>query len=46
MTRALLRAGADPNATTPAGRTPLGSAAEGEDAEAVRLLLEAGARRP
>ena len=46
VTRALLRAGADPNAATPAGRTPLASAAEGGDAEAVRLLLEAGARRP
>ena len=45
VTRALLRAGADPNAVTPAGRTPLRSATEGEDAEAVRLLLEAGARR-
>jgi ankyrin repeat protein len=46
VTRALLRAGADPNAATPAGRTPLGSATAGGDAEAVRLLLEAGARRP
>jgi cytohesin len=44
ITRALLRAGADPNARAEGGRTPLASAAEEGDDEAVRLLLAAGAR--
>jgi ankyrin repeat protein len=45
ITRALLRAGADPSARARGGRTVLQSAAEDDDAEAVRMLLEAVERR-
>jgi ankyrin repeat protein len=42
-TRILLAAGADPNATTKSGETPLHAAARRDDAASVLLLIEAGA---